>query len=918
MEMKRNAENKPYGRAPPHWKPRSGKGILLTLLVIILFVLMLGEVISYIVITINYNLLAQSTSDVTAQGSTAVVVTADLTALLQTSLSRAVYAMAAYQYGPTTRANVILTNQTAATGIASLMTNGTLGGVNLDSYMGNAILANISNTLATKLTSQGISYKIQSSSLSVFQGTLSSVNATYTALAIVNSTQGTISYPISINVGVPLNGTQDISASQRQAPQTTINLQPGPPTAVVIDNSFAVSGSTSPFMFASGTAVKLPGTRQPNCATIPSRLENNNFILVAPDSSGVPQNACGMAGVIANVVNSLTPLTPYLVFASTSNADVFNTITNGTRIFLDGPALAVYNTTPITTAIQNNYYFTSPYAPSYLDLTQNALLQRADGGPVSFGLLQRQTPFFTDAGGLVTSNVFIQSPPPLPKTSFTITFWINKDLIFGGCDSVLGWPRSGAVLIYAKTLYGCAAGTSANASLTIKYLDASGATQDNKNSFPIPAQQWVFAAVVMSENTLTSGNANTLTWYINGNQAGQYTNLLGLGGADADQLSIGAGDRGFNGSIADVQIYNAPLSPFDISALYRQGIDGPPLRTSNVMAWYPLDGNTIDFSGYNHNGTANAVTWQTLTGYIQDPFYKGLGTSLNASVLEGVLGCTSPGTCANTTAQQLYINGYPLGYSGVNSISEEAAFGMPNAIAPRVLAFNGNAFLQESGSLNYMDVASQAWTASVWVYPITTNSVVAPNGVIIDEINLSAGNWHNSMLNIANGVAYAGMEVGGVHNCIPIGTVPANQWTQLDVKYTGVTLSGYLDGTLTNSLTATRQVPSASPFEDLGHTDPGNSCGGGGGYFTGLMSNFLLVSRNLNAANVVRLYVNQTVLGSNQGNDIYPLSAPFGSAANWTQDTVHGNYLVFNTVNGNQCPAANALNGNCGLNYVPG
>ena len=84
------------------------------------------------------------------------------------------------------------------------------------------------------------------------------------------------------------------------------------------------------------------------------------------------------------------------------------------------------------------------------------------------------------------------------------------------------------------------------------------------------------------------------------------------------------------------------------------------------------------------------------------------------------------------------------------------------------------------------------------------------------------------------------------------------------------------------------------------------------------MSNFLLVSRNLNAANVVRLYVNQTVLGSNQGNDIYPLSAPFGSAANWTQDTVHGNYLVFNTVNGNQCPAANALNGNCGLNYVPG
>ncbi len=65
----------------------------------------------------------------------------------------------------------------------------------------------------------------------------------------------------------------------------------------------------------------------------------------------------------------------------------------------------------------------------------------------------------------------------------------------------------------------------------------------------------------------------------------------------------------FNGSIANVQIYNTSLSQPEITALYQEGIGGAPTNIQNLVGWWPLNGNANDYSGNNNNGNAIGVTY---------------------------------------------------------------------------------------------------------------------------------------------------------------------------------------------------------------------------------------------------------------------------------------------------------------------
>ena len=51
----------------------------------------------------------------------------------------------------------------------------------------------------------------------------------------------------------------------------------------------------------------------------------------------------------------------------------------------------------------------------------------------------------------------------------------------------------------------------------------------------------------------------------------------------------------FNGSVANVQIYNYLITPHEAQQLYRNGIQGSPLSNLYLMSWYPLDGSFNDF-----------------------------------------------------------------------------------------------------------------------------------------------------------------------------------------------------------------------------------------------------------------------------------------------------------------------------------
>ena len=73
----------------------------------------------------------------------------------------------------------------------------------------------------------------------------------------------------------------------------------------------------------------------------------------------------------------------------------------------------------------------------------------------------------------------------------------------------------------------------------------------------------------------------------------------------ASPLSIGASGpfaNYFNGSIANVQIYNTSLSSNELAALYQEGIGGAPINIQNLVGWWPLNGNAQDYSGNNNNG----------------------------------------------------------------------------------------------------------------------------------------------------------------------------------------------------------------------------------------------------------------------------------------------------------------------------
>jgi len=88
--------------------------------------------------------------------------------------------------------------------------------------------------------------------------------------------------------------------------------------------------------------------------------------------------------------------------------------------------------------------------------------------------------------------------------------------------------------------------------------------------------------------TITSGRAVTISW-------------------PAPSTCGGA----FNGSIANVQIYNTSLSANEIQALYLEGIGGAPIDLQHLVAWWPLNGNANDYSGNGNNGQAYNVSFES-------------------------------------------------------------------------------------------------------------------------------------------------------------------------------------------------------------------------------------------------------------------------------------------------------------------
>jgi hypothetical protein len=113
--------------------------------------------------------------------------------------------------------------------------------------------------------------------------------------------------------------------------------------------------------------------------------------------------------------------------------------------------------------------------------------------------------------------------------------------------------------------------------------------------------------------------------YAGGTSITLYTDGIGttvatlLSNVAANTLSgtyaqIGGGTTYYTGSISNVQIYNSSLSSSQVQALYQEGIGGAPVDPSHLVGWWPLNGDTKDYSGNGNNGAATAITYVSQYG----------------------------------------------------------------------------------------------------------------------------------------------------------------------------------------------------------------------------------------------------------------------------------------------------------------
>jgi hypothetical protein len=144
----------------------------------------------------------------------------------------------------------------------------------------------------------------------------------------------------------------------------------------------------------------------------------------------------------------------------------------------------------------------------------------------------------------------------------------------------------------------------------VLYFSSFGSLGSNnfQSSFPITQNTWTFVGYTIS------GSGTTITIYDNGqSQTGTITSpantvLPATDPADIGIVSSGnPSGRQFLGSISNVQVYNTTLDPAQVQGLYMEGIGGDPIDIGNLVGWWPLNGNTNDYSSSQNTGTGNGI-----------------------------------------------------------------------------------------------------------------------------------------------------------------------------------------------------------------------------------------------------------------------------------------------------------------------
>jgi len=139
----------------------------------------------------------------------------------------------------------------------------------------------------------------------------------------------------------------------------------------------------------------------------------------------------------------------------------------------------------------------------------------------------------------------------------------------------------------------------------------SGTPETFTSSLSVPLNKWSFVTAELS----VGGTSGTFVLSLNGqlqSGAGQPESTAGAmfsGIGYSVGNTVGQAGSFFSGNIANVQIYNATLSQSQILQIYQRGLQGAPLQNVGIQAWYPLAGDSNDYSGLGNTAYPFGVSY---------------------------------------------------------------------------------------------------------------------------------------------------------------------------------------------------------------------------------------------------------------------------------------------------------------------
>ncbi len=836
---------------------RNSKGMLLTLVTLVLVVLIVGELITYTYLSINYESVYSVSTSAKSGLDFIMLAKEGISSFLGSGTYVAAKALALYE---TSNSQALRINNTAYALKSILESNSIYGNV---PDPGIATVPEYVNTLVAQAKSEGLSAGFSNQSLSIYQNSPYNISSTYVALVSVNSSAGQASYPIVQNSSTPISGLPDLHALQ-EANNYTVSFAQNP-AATVYGNEYASSGSVSPYQFALGRILVVSNSLT-GCSGIPSSFSNANYILATPNDIQMG-GSCGFGGVVTYMPASSYSV-PYLVYNSASG--IMNSLSNGTLLLLDGKGLALLNVSGMQAAIHSGQYYAAPFAPSYLQWAQGDEQAQSPGGIYSFNLYNRRIPMFSSSktGTYVTVNV------PDNPTSFSISLWFYDSNVV--TEQFFISPESSSSPWVSMGIANGAICTDVSGSC----VDAKPAVQNNtwyNYIISYNSTTQMLNMYVDGQSWSGGGLAETLS-RINSNM---YIGIFGLGSPVGYQT---------NGSIVNVQVYNDSLTQGQVGQLYDEGMEGMPVLKQNLAGWWPLNGNTKDYSGNNDIGISNSVTYTYLRGYTWDPVYDGSEPGQNAtSKIAGIMNCPTIQQCSNNSVQHLYLG---------NPAAEAGYLGLANAVLPGALHF-------ETGMMGYV-VAPSTFNRQWSLYIDSSGYFKAATSGTLQGPKALLNTWQFVCAPLGS-ASYSYMYVDGVQ------------------QGTGGTSGGNLV-TVCAWVYPESVVPYVGPGSYIAYG--GSSIYIGAGYqgtvkdfFNGKIADVQVYNYTVNSVGMQDLYLNDSLPAAftTQSNALvadWPLDEPYNGLLNMTLNSANAlNPGTIYSGSGIPCTNENMSYGACGVAY---